>query len=67
MGIYAWQPPQLRTSMMDHENALSVLQSLPEHIAEAIPVKVLTATGEMQVLSTYLSDDGQYLIIDVEK
>lgn len=66
MGRYVWEVPELRTSMMDHENALSVLQALPEHIAEAVPVKVLTAQGELTVLSVYLSDDGQHLLIDVE-
>lgn len=57
----------LKTSAMDHENALAVLQSLPPHILEAIPLKVLSGVDcEVTLLSVYLSDDGQELVVDID-
>ena len=66
MGVYIWEPPELCTGVMDHENALSVLQSLPQHILEGIPVTICSASGNLEVLSVYMADDGQSLVIDVE-
>ncbi|SPF82103.1 hypothetical protein [Pseudomonas phage GP100] len=62
-----WAPPELSTGRSDEENALLILKSLPEHILSAIPLVVMTESGQLTVLSIYIDDDGEDLVIDVEK
>lgn len=62
---YSWTPPALVVERSSKKNMTKVMNSLPEHIRDSIPVKVCRDSGKITVLSVYWDEDDKCLYVDV--